>query len=310
MKNITYISVELADKSRPAGRPPKTNWKIELIKKGLKALQHASPRKVAEVVWHFFTMPGKVYFSEPQKELVSRSHIGEMIYQGDKIVTYRWGTAGPRVLLCHGWRSKAADFRRMIEEFLAAGYVVEAIDCRAHGQSGGKHSAMPEFRDIIKEYLLSNPTFDTIVGYSMGGAAVGMALSELPEEKYPDRLFLVAAPPYIRYFFSDIITELGLKKSVYHRMSDMVEEVYGQSVDFFDLRTKTQELKNIPKHFLYCEDDETIPFKKGMELFELHENAHFVQARGFGHYKILSHPEIIRYILEHSGKQKPATEKG
>ncbi len=307
MKNVTYISVELADKNRPAGRPPKTNWKIELIKKGMKALQHASPRKVAEVVWHFFTMPGKVYFSEPQKELVSLAKIGEMTYRGDKIITYRWGTKGPTVLLCHGWRSKAADFRRMIESYLAAGYVVEAVDCRAHGQSEGKHSAMPEFRDIIKEHILKNPAFDTIVGYSMGGAAVGIALSEVPKEKHPNKLFFVAAPPYVSYFFSDIIKDLGLKKSVYHKMTNMVEEVYGQPVDFFDLRTKTKELADISKHFLYCEDDETIPFKKGMELFELHDNAHFVQARGFGHYKILSHPEIIGYILEHSRKQELVT---
>ncbi|NND95629.1 MAG: alpha/beta hydrolase [Flavobacteriales bacterium] len=300
MKNVTYISVELADKSRPTGRPPKTNWKIDLIKKAMKALQHASPRKVAEVVWHFFTLPGKVYFSDPQKALVSNARIGEMTYKGDRIVTYRWGVEGPRVLLCHGWRSKAADFRRMIEAFLEAGYVVEAIDCRAHGQSEGKHSAMPEFRDIIKKYLENNAPFNVVVGYSMGGAAAGVALSELPKEKHPDELFFVAAPPFVSYFFSDIIKDLGLKKSVYHKMTDMVEELYEQPVDFFDLRTKTRELRDIPKHFIYCEDDETIPFKKGMELFELHENAHFVQARGFGHYKILSHPEIINYLIEHS----------
>lgn len=307
MKNVTYISVELADKSRPSGRPPKTNWKIEMIKKGLKALQHASPRKVAEVVWHFFTMPGKVYFSEPQQELVSEAELGEMEYRGDKIRTYKWGVEGPSVLLCHGWRSKAADFRRMIEAYLEAGYQVHAVDCRAHGQSEGRHSALPEFKEIIASYLRANGPFDVTVGYSMGGAALGVAVSELPRELHPKKLFFVAAPPYVRYFFEDIINEVGLKKAVYHKMAGMVEEVYGQPIDYFDLRTKKEELADISKYFIYCEDDETIPFEKGVELYEAHENKKFVQARGFGHYKIISHQEIIGYLLEHSDKRDLAT---
>ena len=136
-ETTTYIAVENEDMSRPSDRPEKTNWKIELIKKGLAVLQHASPKKSAEIIWHYFTMPGRTKFSEPQKELLARAEIIESNYKGDKIVAYRWGSTGPKVLLCHGWRSKIADFRRMIDAFVAEGFVVEGIDMRAHGQSSG-----------------------------------------------------------------------------------------------------------------------------------------------------------------------------
>ncbi len=299
MNHVTYISVSLPDKSRPAGRPPKTNWKIELIKKGLKALQHASPKKVAEVVWHYFTLPGKVFFSEPQKTLISQAEQGEMTHKGDKIVTYKWGNSGPRILLCHGWRSKSADFRRMIEALLEAGFTVEAVDNRAHGQSEGTHTAMPDYRDIIRTYMKQNPPFDIAIGYSMGGAALGVAVSELPIELQPRKVFFIAAPPYISYFFQDLLAEIGLKKSVYNALVKMLEEKYGEQVDYFDLRVKTSQLAGIEKYFIYCEDDETITFSKGMELYEaFKKDGHFVQVRGFGHYKIISNEKIIHYILK------------
>jgi pimeloyl-ACP methyl ester carboxylesterase len=306
MKNITYISVELEDRNRPSERPPKTNWKIEMIKKSLKAFQYASPRKTAEIVWHYFTMPGKVRFTEPQLELIGKAEQGELSYKGDRIVTYRWGANGPKVLLCHGWRSKSADFRRFVEAYLEAGFVVESFDMRAHGQSAGKHTAMPEYVEILKDFIGKNGPYHTVVGYSIGGIASGIAISELGAYMHPVNQFFIAAPPYIRYFFKDLIADVGLNTSVYEKMAAMVEENYHKPIDYFDLRTKTEEIAGIEKHFIYCEDDETIPFEKGMELFDLYPGSHFVQARGFGHYKIIAHEEIINYVVSNSQKMIPA----
>jgi esterase/lipase len=302
MKSITYISVELEDRNRPSERPPKTNWKIEMIKRALKALQYASPRKTAEIVWHYFTLPGKVHFTEPQLELVNKAVQGEMSYKGDRIFTYRWGTEGPRVLLCHGWRSKSADFRRFIEAYLEAGFVVEAFDMRAHGQSEGTNTGTPEYVEILKDFMAKNGPYHTVVGYSAGGLAAGIAVSELGSNMHPTNQFFIAAPTNIRYFLKDLIADVGLNTPVYEKMADMVEEHYFKKIDHFDLRTKTMELAGIEKHFVYCEDDETIPFEKGMELFDMYPESHFVQARGFGHYKIIAHEEIINYVVANSKK--------
>jgi len=52
-KKTTNIDAGTIDKSRPADRPPKTNWKLELIKKGLRIVQHISPTIASKVIWHF-----------------------------------------------------------------------------------------------------------------------------------------------------------------------------------------------------------------------------------------------------------------
>lgn len=297
MKTTTYIEVEGEELSRPSDRPPKTNWKIELIKKGLSVLQHASPKKSAEIIWHYFTLPGRTKFSQPQLDLLNEAEVVESNYRGNTIKSYRWGGKGPKVLLCHGWRSKTADFRRMIRALLAQGYVVEGIDMKAHGNSEGKQTALPEFRDIIKSHLVKNGPYEVVLGYSLGAIASGITLSEVSSVLHPKHYFVLAGPPYVRYFFKDIVTEVGCNNSVYEAMCSLVEEYYHQPIDYFDLRDKTGSLGKIKAHLVYCEDDQMIPFSKGEELEEAWKHASFVHAKGLGHYKIVANSSVIDYVI-------------
>lgn len=293
---ITHIEIKGEDISRPTERPPKTNWKIELTKKALGLLQHASPKKSASIIWHYFTMPGRVAFTEPQRQIIREAEVQQTSYKGDLIKHYKWGNPGPKILLCHGWRSKAADFRRMIKKFVAEGYQVEAIDMRAHGNSQGRHTAMPEFRDIIKNHIAKNGPYQTVIGHSIGALASGIALSELGSAFQPKHFFVIAAPPYIRYFFKDIVNDVGCNESVYQAMCGLVKERYHHSIDYFDLRIKANDLKNINTHLFYCEDDQVIPFGKGEELENAWPHASFVHIKGLGHYKIMANDSIITYI--------------
>ena len=293
---VTHIEVQGEDISRPAERPPKTSWKVEIIKKGLGLLQHASPKKSAEIIWHYFTLPGRVGFTEPQRKILNNAESSQIGYHGDLIKSYTWGNSDKKVLLCHGWRSKSADFRRMINTFLEQGFQVEAVDMRAHGLSQGKHTALPEFRDIIKQHIAKNGPYETIVAHSIGALGVGIALSELGTALHPKNYFVISAPPYVRYFFKDIVMEVGCNKAVYKAMCGLVKEKYHQPIDYFDLRLKTSQLKHINTHLFYCEDDQVVPFVRGEELEKAWSHASFVHVKGLGHYKIMANDSIISYI--------------
>jgi pimeloyl-ACP methyl ester carboxylesterase len=291
----TYIDAGYQDMSRPKERPPKTNWKIEALKKGVGVIQHISPRKASELVWSQFTKPGKSRFTENQKNLLAKASVEKLSYYGHEIVAYKWGS-GPKVLLSHGWNSKIADFRRMIENLVDAGYEVHGIDMKAHGQSGGTHTALPEFRDILKNYYIKLAPFEAVVGYSIGGLAAGISMSELSPEFQPKKMFILAAPSHTRYFFHEIIKQLGYSEAVYNHMCGLVDEHYHQSVDYFDLRTKVDLLKGSDIHFIYCEDDETVPFERGLDLQKVFPSAAFVHTKGLGHYKIIAFKEVIDYL--------------
>ncbi len=298
---FTYIDAGFQETGRPKERPPKTNWKIELLKKGVGILQHVSPKTASELVWHQFTKPGRSRFTEVQEALAAKAKINKLTYLGHEIVCYRWGTNGPRILLSHGWNSKIVDFRRMIERLVAAGYVVEGIDMKAHGKSSGTHTALPEIRDILKNYYVKNGPYHALIGYSIGGLAAGIMLSEITRNIQPEKLFIFAAPSHTRYFFKEIIADLGYNEKVYLEMCDLVDVHYHQSVDYYDLRNKKDHLGDLDFHLIYDEDDETVPFSEGLALKSAFPNASFVHTKGLGHYKVISFREVIDYLIEHMG---------
>ncbi len=298
--DIHRIVAHLDDIGRPADRPPKSNWKIRMIKRALKTLQHASPNKTAEIIWYYFTTPGKAIFYDHQQELLGQAEMGSFNYHGDRIVTYRWGNVKqPKILFCHGWRSKTIDFRRAITRFLDAGYCVEGLDLRAHGKSEGKQSSLPEYCEILKTYFVKHAPYEAVISYSFGGLASGIALSEITPALHPKQLFWIATPPYIEYFFEDLINELGYSRQVFQSTLDLVAKHYYEPAKYFDLRDKTEALAQIDTHVIHCEDDVVVPFHRGKELLDAYVDAHFVHTKGLGHYKILMYDEVIDYLFAH-----------
>ncbi|MEQ8474404.1 MAG: alpha/beta hydrolase [Marinoscillum sp.] len=297
-KEIIKIDAGTQDMSRPAERPPKSNWRMEMVKKALSALQLVSPSKTADIVWHYFTQPGRVRFKDKQNELIAKATRIDTTYQGFNIAGYRWGTDGPKILLTHGWRSKIADFRRMIEFLVEAGYVVEGLDMKAHGLSEGKHTALPEMRDVIKNHYIKNGPYEAVIGYSIGGLAVGLVTSELSANVQPKHLIIISAPPFVSYFFKDIIDDLGYNKAVFKEMCKLVDKHYHQPVEYFDLRNKKEELMNVDLTLIYDEQDATVPFYRGQELYADFQNAQFVQTKGLGHYRIIAHEALFQLILQ------------
>ncbi len=300
----TFIDAGKQDMSRPKERPKKKTWKTQMTKSFLQIYQYVAPRRVAEIIWGYFTKPITPRFTEAHQEIMAEAKQSNITYKGFRLVAYQWGSGSKRILLSHGWNSKIADFRRMINHFVKEGFEVHGVDMKAHGQSEGVRSALPEFRDVLKAYVLSHGKFDAIVGYSLGGISAGIAIDELDQPHRPDHFFVIATPPYTRYFFEHVVkNDAGCNHQVYEHLSEMVEEHYKESIDYFDLRKKQSSLSKLQLHLIYDEQDKTVPFSKGEEMKSHFPEAHWVHTRGLGHYKVIAYHEVIEYI-EKNIKQK------
>lgn len=292
----TYIDAGQQDTSRPSERPPKSNWKRALIIQGSRVLQYPFPDKIATFFWQQFRKPQRAKFTEPQKQLIERASVSFTTYKGCNIVRYQWGSSERKVLLSHGWNSKIADFRRMIEHLVQAGFQVEGIDMKAHGKSEGDHTALPEMMDILKSYYLERGSFEAVIGYSIGGLATGLMIAELEEKTRPKHLIMIAAPPYTSFFFKSTVKDLGFRKKIYDKVAQQLEDTYGNPIDHYDVRQKGSAFSHTHLTFIYDEDDETIPFEKGLMLRDLFPQANFVHTKGLGHYKVIAYPPVNEHI--------------
>lgn len=303
MKRKTIIETKNESRENRTPRPAKRkDIRKELIIKSLRTLQHISPRLTSSIIWNQFTKTPGARFNEHQKALIERAEKRTINYQGFELTSYRWapdtGAFAPRILLSHGWGSKIADFRRMIEVLVEKGFAVEGIDMKGHGNSAGTHTALPEIRDVLKSYYAKEGPFHAVIGYSIGGLAAGITINELSPSLHPKHLIIIATPPYTRYFFKEIIEQVGCKEQVYNEMCELVYENYFEPIDYFDLRSKAKQLQDLDIHMIYDEHDNTVPFAKGLELNAALPSSSFVQVKGTDHNKIIADEKVIGYILE------------
>ena len=291
-----FIDAGTTDTSRPAERPPKSNWKRELIIRGSRILQYPFPDLIAEIFWKESRKPQKARFTPQQKQLLEKASSSFFSYQDCTIVHYQWGNSNRKILLSHGWNSKIADFRKMIEHLVEAGFQVEGIDMKAHGRSEGEHTALPEIIDILKGHYLKNGPYEALIGYSIGGLAAGLLISELSEAMRPQHLIMIAAPPYTTFFFKKTIKELGFREKIYEKVAQQMEQVYGNHISHYDVRGKESAFSSINMTFIYDENDTTIPFEKGLLLKDLFPQGTFIHTKGLGHYKVIAYPPINEHI--------------
>ena len=306
VQESAFIEVKNIDKDRPKGRVSKNSWKIKFIKKALLILQYLSKRKTANIIWKHITTPGRTTYSESQKQLLKKATIVDWYYKDKHTQWLSWGAEEGKkklnVFVLHGWRSKTIDFKKLIQTLLDMNYVVEGLDMPAHGHTKGKQSCLPEFCDILQTFLSERKPYDIIIGYSMGGIALSVTLNKLSPLLHPKQFFVLAAPPDIYFFFEDIIREIGISRSIYHALNELIEKKYLASTKDFDVKCLPKNLTHVDTYLIYCEDDQVIPFQKGLELAQIWTYASFVHVKGFGHYKIISHPLIIDYIVKKSIK--------
>ncbi len=303
MKNKTIIETSTPEPAKKEkSRNKKKDLQAAFLIKGLQTLQYVSPRLTSTIIWNKFTRTPRARFNDNQKSLLEKAEKSTINYNGYNLQAYKWapksGRSTARILLAHGWGSKIADFRRMIESLVASGFTVEGIDMKGHGNSPGTHTALPEMRDVLKNHYTKEGPYHAIIGYSIGGLAAGITLNELTPSLHPKHLVLIATPPYTRFFFRDIIAQVGCKERVYEEMCNMVYEHYFQPIDYFDLRNKTEQLSNLDIHMVYEESDKSVPFAKGEELTNAFPGSSFVHVKGTDHNKIIADEKVISYILE------------
>lgn len=126
-----------------------------------------------------------------------------------------------KVLIAHGWTSRAAYMVRTIRLLHEQGYDVYALDFPAHGEARGIQLPWFDAVHILKNVLNELGPFYAVIGHSFGGSMLLNTLSlasQLPEwqiKAVPERAILMASPTRMRTPISCMARRINLSAKAF-----------------------------------------------------------------------------------------------
>jgi pimeloyl-ACP methyl ester carboxylesterase len=208
--------------------------------------------------------------------------------QGQSLAGWEWGH-GPTVVLVHGWGSRAGRFGALGAALLKAGFRVVAYDAPAHGESTGRFASLPEFARALSDVAARVGPVHGLVGHSLGGAAVAMAMRH---GVGAPRAVLLAPPADVRIFSDLFARSLAIAPSVQETMHRNLERRLRIVWDELHIPTLVREL---PAAALVIHDrhDTDVPVAHGEEIVGAWAGSRLETTTGLGHRALLRDPSVI-----------------
>ncbi len=159
---------------------------------------------------------------------------------------------GRKILITHGWMSRAAYMARLIHALRQEGYEVYALDFPAHGEARGFQLTWLEAIRILRQIISDLGEFYALIGHSFGGSMIYNMLNlahqyaewELPS--LPKQVILLASPFCMRVPVKRAARQLGLSGQAYLNLRNLFKQ--GSNID----------LKHL--HYRYLINHCNIPF--------------------------------------------------
>ena len=168
-----------------------TNFALTLFRTKNRALGAIFPSFAAKQARGLFLRPRRYPVKDWEAQMETR---GRRMSYSQGLSALAWGESERKVLLVHGWESRATQMSGFVDELVNAGYQVIAIDGPAHGHSQGRRANPYLFAQAVTSAYQTLGPFEGVVGHSMGGNAVATAIAEGID---PSRVVLISSPSSI-----------------------------------------------------------------------------------------------------------------
>ena len=274
--------------------------RLKQIANSLKATaENPDDAQMREFIFYSPKMPLRIH----QEELVAEAKnfsldIYDPYFTQSKleINCFSWGSGKIKVLLTHGWASKALDFYELIIELLKSDDVeIIAFDAPGNGSSVSDLSNLMFYADAVKAIATNYAQPDFVIGHSLGSMANVIALQDL--NLRPKMLISIAPLIRLKEKFAQSLTSVGIADVHQDRFFDNFAKEFPVQASDFNLVNLYEANRNF-NHFIAFdpEDDiSTFPFLK--EFLDKFPEVSATAYEGVGHYKILKSTDVINDIV-------------
>ncbi|MBO9673676.1 MAG: alpha/beta hydrolase [Sphingobacteriaceae bacterium] len=210
---------------------------------------------------------------------------------------FSWGNGKRKVLLTHGWASKALDFYELIIELQKIEDLeIIAFDAPGNGSSVSEFSNLMLYADSVKSIALNYAKPDVLIGHSLGGMANVIALQAL--DLTPDLLISIAPLIRLKENFEQSLNSVNIEAKDQDIFFSNFAKEFPVPVSHFNL-TELYQLNPHVDHFLaYDPADHISPYPFLKEFLDKNPAISAKSFENTDHYKILKSADVIEDIVQ------------
>jgi len=217
--------------------------------------------------------------------------------KGDlEVNCFRWGNGKRKVLLTHGWGSKAADFSELITDLRAhPDLEIIAFDAPGNGSSEGKLTNLLLFARAVEAIVAQHGTPEILIGHSLGCMANAIAMQNFPEKVK----VLISLAPLIQLkeHFVGTLNSVNIPQYAQDAFFEEFSKIFNVNAEDFTLTALYQRQPELVHLLAYDVNDKVSPVEYMREFLSLHPGIKTVKFDDIGHEKMLKDERVVEAII-------------
>jgi pimeloyl-ACP methyl ester carboxylesterase len=243
----------------------------------------------------FFSKPFR--YKRPKRELPILSRAQRSTYLVQKlnktVWCYHWSGKGPKIVLVHGWSSRATNFYEIIEKLTLSDYDVYAFDAVAHGESKGIITNIPELIKTLEELVQEWGPVEAILGHSGGGFASAYVVAENPQIK---KLILISPFNKVTDVFKKYFEMIQLGEKARLLMIGYFTKLTGKKVQELSGELSAQAIR-AKTLVIHDRNDKEVQVEDSIDIAKNLKNGQLILTEGLGHRRILRDEMVINELV-------------
>lgn len=256
-------------------------------------------------VYHAFTHPRRFPQTTHDAAVLAAARPLQVSSGAKRVAAFVWSPAPldevspraasrSRVLMVHGWESRASHWGAWMAPLLAAGFEVVAFDSPGHGDSQGDTADVKQVGQAALDVARAAGRVDAVVSHSMGSAATLYALAHGLQVRASVHL---AGPSSVERVTRHFAWQAGLHKAAWPGFQELVAQRLEQPLASLELASLRHGLRH-PGLVWHDPQDAEVPYAESRALKDAWPAAILREASGLGHRRILRDAALIAQSIE------------
>lgn len=211
---------------------------------------------------------------------------------------------GKKILITHGWMSRAAYMTQLIRTMHLEGYEVYALDFPAHGDAQGIQLLWSDAVAIIKNTMNEHGPFYGVIGHSFGGSMLLNTINlagQLPDWRlyhYPEKVILIASPVRMTAPIKECAKRLKLSSTALIQLRQLFHQQTKIDPKLIRLNRFVSQNANIPFLCIHGTEDKTINPIESVLFCNQYKNANLSLLPDANHISVLIDERVEQLARE------------